>query len=132
MKFIADCHLGKIAKYLRIFGFDTLYFQQIEDNDIIKISQKQMRTVLTSDVELYGRLKNKDAYYVCHGEFKQQLLDIFRHFNLFDKCKPFTLCLDCNNEIQTVSKDKVVDHIPPKTKLYHDDFYKCKRCGKIY
>ncbi len=132
MKFIADCHLGKIAKYLRIFGFDTLYFQTIDDNDIIKIAKKENRIVLTSDVELYQRLKDTNILYIYHGKFEEQLLEIFNYYNFFDKCVPFTLCIECNGELKNVLKNEVIDHIPPKTKLYHDDFLKCKECGKVY
>ena len=132
MNFIADCHLGKIAKYLRIFGFNTLYFQSIDDNDIIDISKNKNRIILTSDRELYNRVSANNALYIYHGKFEDQLRTIFEHFDLYTKIKPFTICTECNGEIEMIHKSEAVNHIPAKTKLYHNDFYKCKKCGKIY
>jgi uncharacterized protein with PIN domain len=73
MKFIADCHLGKIAKYLRIFGFDTLYFQSMDDDSIIEIAHKEQRYLLTSDKILYERMKHHNALYLVHAVFEEQL-----------------------------------------------------------
>ncbi len=131
MKFIADCHLGKIAKYLRIFGFDTLYFQTIDDNDIIDIALSQNRIVLTSDKGLYERLKDKTLY-IPHGEFETQLKFIFTKLELGSKIDPFKRCIDCNGELVKVPKNEIIDEVALKTKIFHDNFQKCTGCGRIY
>ena len=131
MKFIADCHLGKVAKYLRIFGFDTLFFQTIEDDKIIHIANKENRIVLTSDKELYSRIK-KRALYIEHGEFEKQLRAIFNHFDLYEQINPFSICIECNGKLEKVSKNEVIDSVDLKTKIFHDDFERCTQCGKIY
>ncbi len=131
MKFFADCHLGKVAKYLRIFGFDTLYFQTIEDDEIINIANKENRIVLTSDKELYLRIKKK-ALYIYHGKFEEQLRAIFKHFDLYKEIKPFSICIECNGKLEKVPKNEVIDNIELKTQIFHDNFERCTKCGKIY
>lgn len=131
MRFIADCHLGKVAKYLRLFGFDTLYFQTIDDNDIIDIAKKENRVVLTSDKELFERMKTK-ALYIPHGEFEIQLKYIFLRFDLLDKINPFSRCIACNGKLEKVDKYSLMKDLKIKTKIFHDNFEKCKQCGKIY
>ncbi len=131
MKFIADCHLGKVAKYLRIFGFDTLYFQSIDDNDIINIANQEGRIVLTSDKELYSRIKHK-ALYIIHGEFEEQLRAIFKHSDLYKQINPFSICIECNGKLEKVSKNEVIDSVDLKTQIFHDNFDRCTKCGRIY
>jgi uncharacterized protein with PIN domain len=132
MKFIADCHLGKIAKYLRIFGFDTLYFQSIDDNDIIEISHREQRLLLTSDKILYERMKHHNALYLLHAGFEEQLREIFHHYKLFDKCKPLSRCIKCNGELEKIEKQEVLEELKAKTKKYFDTFARCKECGRVY
>ena len=132
MKFFADCHLGKIAKYLRIFGFDTLYFQTIDDDDILDIATKEDRIILTSDKELFLRSKHLDALYVAHGEFEEQLKKIFWHYNLFDKSVPMSRCIKCNGKLKKIEKAEVISDLKIKTKKYFDTFHICEDCGSIY
>jgi len=132
MKFIADCHLGKIAKYLRIFGFDTLYFQSIDDDDIVTIAKEQNRLVLTSDKELYQRVKHLNGMYIQHADFLKQLKDIFNHYKLYDKCKPLSRCIECNGTVKAVDKDEIECILKPKTSKYFDYFEKCEVCSKVY
>jgi len=131
MKFIADCHFGKIAKYLRIFGFDTLFFQTISDDDIIDLAKKENRIVLTSDKGLYSRIPDITLY-LEHGEFQKQLREIFEHYDLYKEVKPFTRCIDCNGELQSVDKNLLLDQLELKTKIFHDRFNQCKECKRIY
>ncbi|MBE0515082.1 Mut7-C RNAse domain-containing protein [Sulfurimonas sp.] len=132
MKFIADCHLGKIAKYLRIFGFDTLYFQSIDDDDIIEIAQKEERVLLTSDKVLYERMRHHNALYLAHAGFEEHLREIFYHYKLFDKVKPLSICIKCNGELEEIDKLEIIDELKAKTKKYFDTFARCKECGRVY
>ncbi|WP_345980870.1 Mut7-C RNAse domain-containing protein [Sulfurimonas sp. HSL3-2] len=132
MKFIADCHLGKIAKYLRIFGFNTLYFQSIDDDDIIEIAQKEERFLLTSDKILFQRMKHHDALYLVHAGFEEQLKEIFHHYKLFDKTRPLSRCIKCNGELEKIEKLEIIEELKAKTRKYFDTFEKCKECGTVY
>jgi len=132
MKFIADCHLGKIAKYLRIFGLDTLYFQTIDDNDILDIATKENRIILTSDKELFLRAKHLDALYIDHAKFEEQLQKIFWHYKLFDKVAPLSRCIKCNGKLKKIEKSEVIAELKMKTKKYFDIFHICEECGSVY
>lgn len=131
MKFLADCHLGKIAKYLRIFGFDTLYYQSIDDDDIITIAKKENRIVLTSDQGLYKRIP-EITLYVEQDEFLNQLTFIFKELDLYHKIKPFTRCIDCNGKLKRVDKNTLIDDLKIKTKIFHDKFDQCSECKRVY
>ncbi len=131
MRFLCDCHLGKLAKYLRILGFDTLYFPSISDDGIIKIAKDENRIVLTRDRELHRRL-GELSYYVEPIKFKEQFDAIYNDLHLEDASTPFVRCLLCNEEVVEVEKEKILDRLEPKTKEFYDEFFICSKCGKIY
>lgn len=130
--FILDVHLGKLARYLRLFGFDAAYENSLEDADIIRRAAIEKRIILTRDV---GILKNKT---VTHGVWlratdpKKQLEEVLRRFNLINSAKPFSRCLECNTKLKKSTKEKVMPKLPTKTKTYYQDFFICPSCEKIY
>lgn len=132
IKFILDVHLGKLARHLRLLGFDALYENNFSDEEIVDIAGKEKRIILTRD---RGLLKNKK---VTHGYWlrsqlpKLQLREIVSRFDLRNLFRPFTRCLECNSNIVSVEKEKVRQHLPPNTSKYYRDFYQCPGCGKIY
>lgn len=132
MKFIADCHLGKIAKYLRLFGFDTLYYNHIADSEIIKIAIAENRIVLTKDRELYEILTSKRAYYVKHKKFDSQLIEIFKHLYLKPLINPMQRCLICNELLILTPKDELKNLIKDKIFKRYAEFKLCPKCNKIY
>jgi uncharacterized protein with PIN domain len=131
-RFILDVHLGKLSRQLRLLGFDTLYSNVFEDEEIVNISVQENRLILTRD---RGLLKNKR---VTHGYWLRshlpelQVQEVIRQFDLFSLFKPFTRCLECNGKIVPVPKEKVTDQLPPNTRKYYRDFYQCLDCRKIY
>ena len=131
-KFILDVHLGRLARYLRMFGFDTLYENNYHDSDIIKLSNEQKRTILTRDV---GILKNADVthgYWIRSQDHMEQLKEVIVRSDLINLIKPFYRCSECNGIIKKVTKDSVIDSLKPRTKKYFDEFFKCTSCNKIY
>ena len=131
-KFILDVHLGKLAKYLRLLGFDTLYENSYDDSEIVAIARDQNRAVLTRDVSL---LKNKSVthgYWIRSQHTKDQLTEVIRRFDLASNINPFYRCTVCNGIIEKVGKESIMDRLEPKTKRYYDEFYKCTSCEKIY
>jgi len=130
--FVLDVHLGKLARYLRMLGFDTLYENNYSDPQIIDISIKENRIILTRDI---GILKNGSvthAYWIRSQKPKEQLQEVINRFNLSGSYKPFNRCIDCNGHIQVVEKDKVLDKLKPKTRKYFNKFYQCTTCKKVY
>ena len=131
-KFILDTHLGKLAKYLRMLGFDTLYENNYKDKKIIAISIKEKRIILTRDLGILKTGKVTHGYWVRHVTIKAQLKEIINRFDLTDKIKPFTRCLICNNKLRKIAKEKIIHQLPANTKRYYNEFYKCHKCGQIY
>lgn len=131
-KYILDVHLGKLAKYLRMLGFDTLYENNYDDSDIIKIAKAQKRTILTRDVSL---LKNKavtHGYWIRSQYPVEQLTEVILRFDLYSNIKPFYRCIACNGIIKKTKKESIMNKLQPKTKLYYDEFYQCSSCEKVY
>ena len=129
---MVDVHLGKLAKYLRILGFDTLYKNNYTTTEILQISKLQKRIILTKSIAL---LKNKSVergYWIRAKKLIEQLTEILTRFDLFKSIKPFTRCIVCNGIIKSISKNSVVEKLPPKTKQFYDKFCQCQSCKKIY
>lgn len=130
--FILDVHLGKLARLFRMLGFDTLYRNDYDDPEIIRVALKKRRIILTRD---RGLLKNSlvtHGYWIRAQEPMEQAREVLERFDLFSQIRPFKRCLACNGEIKKVPKEKVLDRLPPKTKTSYDDFRICSGCGKIY
>jgi uncharacterized protein with PIN domain len=131
-KFILDVHLGKLAKYLRMIGFDTLYENNYEDNFIIKTALTDHRIILTRDL---GILKNK---LVTHGYFirsirpMEQLEEVISRFDLRKNIHPLNRCMKCNGSIEIIKKEKIEHQLKPKTRKYFSQFFQCSTCKKIY
>lgn len=130
--FLTDVHLGKLAKYLRMAGFDTLYENHWSDSELVRMALRDRRILLTRD---RGLLKNKlvtHGYWVRSDDPGKQISEILERFDLFSRMKPFTICLECNGKIRRVSKDRIQDRLPPKTKKYYKRFYVCLSCERVY
>jgi uncharacterized protein with PIN domain len=130
--FILDVHLGRLKKYLRIFGFDTLYRNDYRDEEIVEISNKEHRIILTRDVGLLKRNKVRSGYWVRNIYPRLQVREIVERFDLYDSVDPFRRCSDCNGMIGEVSAESVSGMIKPRTRRYFDVFFQCAGCGKIY
>jgi uncharacterized protein with PIN domain len=131
-KFVVDVHLGKLARYLRMLGFDCIYKNAYNNFEIIDISLKEKRTILTKDRSI---LKNKmvtHGYWVRNDKPERQTIEVINRFDLKKLTKEFSRCLDCNNVLIEEKKENIIDKIPPKVKNYHNEFYRCISCKKIY
>jgi hypothetical protein len=131
-RFILDCHLGKLAKYLRMLGFDTLYENDFEDNEIIAIAENEQRIILTRDKLLLGSDKVTHGYYVRATDKHEQLKEIVRKFDLKKQFKSFTRCMTCNTSLLKVDKNDIIDKIDSDTAMFFDVFYYCKSCEKVF
>lgn len=130
-RFIADCHLGKTAKYLRLLGFDTLYFRQIDDDALVELAHKEGRTILTRDREL-SRRSDAVCYFVEALTTDAQLRELLKVLGLKGQCRPFSRCLKCNTLLQRVPKESVLHRLPPKVARYFYVFDFCPGCDRLY
>ena len=131
-KFIADVNLGDIVKYMRLLGLDVYCDPSLSERDIIEISNKENRIILTKSKKL---LKFKD---VTHGVFvhpgttQEQIRRIIEFLDIGDNVKPFSRCLCCNSLLVPVQKEEILEKIPPKTRCFCSEYARCRSCDKIY
>ncbi len=131
-RFVLDCHLGKLAKYLRQLGFDTLYENNFDDEELAHISSVEQRILLTRDRNLLKRSIIDYGYFVRHDAPRQQLDEVIRRYTLQDKFTPFGLCSRCNGTISSVRKSDIIERLELKTRQYYDRFYQCNSCSQLY
>ncbi len=131
-RFVLDVHLGKLAGYMRMLGFDTLYRNDYDDPELADISSKQHRILITCDKKLLMRKKILMGYFVRSRKPKEQVKELLVHFNLFDYSHRHALCLSCNGKIYAVNKASIQHELLPLTREHYQTFYRCNDCKKIY
>ncbi len=130
--FVLDVHLGKLARLLRMTGFDTIYRNNLDDNEIIGIALEEERIVLTRD---RGILKNrwvKRGYFVQSRFAKEQLHEVITRFGLQKQIKFLSRCIACNGTIVEATMEEVRNSLQPCTLKHFNEFFRCRDCGKVY
>lgn len=130
--FVLDVNLGKLAKRLRLLGFDTLYSNAYTDADVADIAATQRRIVLTRDRRLLFARRITHGYWVRSVRVDDQVDEVLQRFDLHRLIQPFERCLICNGQLEEVPKAHVLESLEPKTRLYYEDFYRCSDCGRVY
>ncbi len=130
--FVADAHLGRLARFLRLIGFDTLYDPAWDDTELAEISSRQRRILITRDVGLLKRSLVTHGYFVRATDPRRQIVEVAQRFHLEDDMSPFTRCMACNGELFAVDKEDVAERIPSATKQHIDEYRRCSGCKKIY
>ena len=131
-RFVLDTHLGRLAAYLRMLGFDTLYRNDYDDATLAEISVNEQRILLTCDIQLLMRKIITHGYFVRARQPKKQLLEVIKRFDLKNNLHPFTRCLHCNGLVEQVEKKSIEQRLLPRTKEYYNEFWQCSQCKKIY
>jgi uncharacterized protein with PIN domain len=130
--FVVDDHLGKLARYLRMLGFDACYKNNYPRDKLVEISLNEKRTILTKNKTILKRSDITRGYFVRNVVIVNQVKEIIRRFDLQKDINEFTRCLDCNRLLQPVAKEIIIDQIPPKVAEWQDTFLRCSICNKIY
>ncbi|NES87608.1 MAG: Mut7-C ubiquitin/RNAse domain-containing protein [Moorea sp. SIO2B7] len=130
--FLLDVHLGKLAASLRMLGFDCLYRNDYEDEELAEISAAQQRILLTRDTGLLKRSIVTYGYYVREKNPDEQIVEVLRRFNLFESIQPCQRCVRCNGLLEAVDKELILDQLMPQTREYINEFHRCRQCGKVY
>jgi uncharacterized protein len=131
-RFVADGHLGKLARNLRLLGFDVAYHRYADDPQLLEIMQREERALLTRDRRLLMHGIVRDGYCPRSSAPSEQTIEVIRRFQLVDRVNTFARCLQCNALLQEVTKADVIDQLEPLTRIYYDRFRRCTGCGKIY
>lgn len=134
MKFVVDEMMGRLAKWLRILGYDTVYMKDVEDNEVLRVAFRDGRILLTRDAQLLDRIKIPEAYLVkAESSYLEQLKEVLEHFDLpMDENQIFTRCLQCNVPIHIIEKSKVIGKIPPYVAKSQAEFKICPNCQRIF
>ena len=132
LKFILDVHLGKLATYLRMLGFDTLYENSYDDLTIVRLSNEQKRIILTRGTGLLKMKAVTHGYRIRSENPDEQVVEVLQRFDARSSIKPLCRCLVCNSLIKKIAKDEIIHLLEEKTKRYYDEFYQCNSCQKIY
>ena len=132
MKFVVDCMLGKLAKWLKILGFDTLFFAKIGDDELLAIAEKEERVLLTRDNELFERADAASAFFIISEDWQDQLKQVLDRFKLRDKAKPYSRCIECNAVLKALSRDKAKNLVTPFVYKNAAGFALCPVCGRVF
>jgi len=134
VRFIADCMLGKLAKWLRMLGYDTSYIPDADDDELVRVAVREDRYLLTRDRRLCDRrMVRSRCVFVDWGTTREQVRQVIEKLDLkVDRGALFTRCAVCNGEIAPVSKLSVADRVPPYVYQTQADFGYCAGCDRIY
>jgi uncharacterized protein len=134
MKFLCDRMLGTLAKWLRIYGFDTFYANpETDDAELLRIAKEEKRTLVTRDIELTYNAKreNLNVAKIKTTDLDEQLRHILKYTKI-DETKMLSRCILCNSEVNLIEKDKVKNKVPKKVFENNKEFWFCKKCYKVY
>lgn len=131
-RFVLDTHLGRLAGYLRMLGFDTLYRNDYDDEELAMISSGEDRILLTRDLGLLKRGIVVRGYFVRETDPRQQVLEIIERYRLKQQIEPFHRCIRCNGILRLATKQEVYERLPPKTRHEFDEFRVCDVCNSVF
>jgi uncharacterized protein with PIN domain len=131
-RFVADTHLGKLARHLRMAGFDTLYGNDWDDDRIVALSLAQRRTILTRDRGMLRRREVERGYCVRAVESEAQLAEVVAALQLEGLLAPFTRCRECNTLLEEAAPEAVADRVPEKVRGLYGRFKSCPTCRRVY
>jgi hypothetical protein len=132
LRFVADAHLGGLARFLRMLGFDTLHRNAYSDEEIRWLAETQGRIVLTRDRELLKCREIARGAYVHALKPETQLREVAERYGLEAHARPFTLCLACNLPLQPAGRNAVAERVPPAVLELHESFVRCPGCNGVF
>jgi uncharacterized protein with PIN domain len=133
MTFVADCMLGRLAKWLKILGFDVLYFSKAEDRELVAIARREGRVLLTRDTGLIERTARRpNRLFVRSDDWKDQVVQVLDDLGLWDEVRPNTRCLECNLLLRPLSKDRARNLVTPYVHEHASSFAICPGCDRVF
>lgn len=131
-RFVVDGHLGTLARYLRLLGFDTLYHASWPDGVLAELSAGEGRILITKDRGLLKRRRVTRGMLVRSADPRVQVVEVVDHLDLAGHLQPFTRCLVCNCLLVPIGKEQLADRLDPGILARFDRFWWCPRCGRPY
>ena len=131
-RFVLDTHLGRLAGYLRLLGYDTLYRNDYPDDELARISHDETRILLTRDIGLLKRSPVTYGRWIRATDPRKKLAEVLQYYALIAAIRPFTVCLRCNGRLHPVEKASIRDQLESRTAEFYDEFHQCVECQQIY
>ena len=131
-RFVADVHLGALARHLRLLGFDTTWERDLDDEEIIKLAADERRIILTRDKGILKNSRVTHGYWLRNTDPPKQLDEVIRAIDLARDIEAYTRCMECNGDVQSVERSAVVHSVPLQVFLVYRDFKRCVRCHRVY
>lgn len=132
MKFVVDCMLGKLAKWLRILGFDTVYLNKSEDQELLRLARLEKRVLLTKDHELLRAAEGWPRLLIESDAWSEQLGQVLDAFKLRGRSRPHSRCLRCNVELKKIPKRLARNLVAPFVFEKSRSFAICPSCGRVF
>jgi uncharacterized protein with PIN domain len=132
VRFVLDVHLGRLARLLRLVGFDALYLNDAPDSELASCSAREHRVLLTRDRALLKRREVTHGYSVRSASPFEQLVEVLDRFQLRRLVRPFSRCTRCNSLLRPAPKETVAEAVPPRSYAAFDEFLACDGCGRVY
>lgn len=131
-RFVVDGHLGKLARWLRMLGFDTKYQRRADGGAIVETALRDGRIILTRDRELLKQWRVTHGYWVRATEPERQIAEVCGRLHLVAQFRPFSRCMDCNGALVQQNADEIAAEVPAKVRERTCTFHRCEACGKVY
>jgi len=131
--FVADCMLGRLAKWLKILGFDVLYFSKAEDRDLVAVARREGRVLLTRDTGLIERTaKRPNRVFIRSDDWEDQVVQVLDEFSLWDEVRPNTRCIACNLPLKPLSRERARNLVTPYVRERAASFAVCSGCDRVF
>jgi uncharacterized protein with PIN domain len=132
MMFVVDCMLGKAAKWIKILGFDVLFFSKAEDDELLAAARRDGRTLLTRDHALAARAGAVICLLIESAVWEEQVRQVLERFDLFAAARPFSRCVECNAAVKPLSRENAANLVAPFVLEQGRDFALCPVCGRVF
>jgi hypothetical protein len=132
MKFIVDCMLGKLAKWLKILGFDAVFFSKIEDSELLILAHKEGRILLTRDNGLLEKSHDIQTLFIGSEDWNEQVEQVLDEYKLWQNIQPYSRCIECNVELKNLPKSRAKNLVTPFVFEKAEVFAICPSCGRIF
>jgi uncharacterized protein with PIN domain len=130
--FAVDVNAGKLALFLRMLGFDTVYENDTRNDRLVEIAQSENRILLTRNTNILKRKIIMHGYLLREHNPDRQLVEVVRLYDLSSRIKPLSRCIPCNGLLVPVRKEVILERLEPLTRKYYNSFHICEECRKIY
>ncbi len=131
-RFILDTHLGRLASFLRMAGYDTLYRNDYDDSELAEVSHAEQRILLSRDIGLLKRSLVIYGRFIRQTDPKRQIVEVLSRYHLMQEVSLLQRCLKCNGVLKPVEKHAILNELTESTVRYYDEFHRCSACQQIY